>query len=235
MTREEKIWRRIDEITDRNLRLAAVKDAFATEAHRLLTLRTEREQLLVELEGLRGHPGLEPGAPRKVYRLKRDGLVLLALDLPIQFVINRAAVGTEIGSAWIAAGSVGLALGIGWAVRRVAASRLDDKARPGRGIRIAELLGDAALIVAGAGLTVWILSRVLFEGAGWLVQIAWYSLAVMGETLPASAGFFGAAAQLLEKPLAIRKRLEDVEKEIAASERLIERLKQEEERLCKGQ
>ncbi len=224
-----RIWRDVSETANRADRLERVKQAQAYARALLDSLRGEAEALASGHARYDNHPGSEPGAMRSSARLMFVAVVLLALDVPVQYLLNSAALPGVAG--WkVLAGSVALPIGIAAIIHYILEPLVYDAARPARSIRMAKRLAASTLLAEVAGATVFLFARQASgEIAGYIVSLTSTSLWAVAEALPLTAGFVAMWAHMLAKPSLDAARFQVVKERIATWERLSERLSVEAE------
>lgn len=227
----KRLWRDVKEIANPGLRLETVRRLIERIKNELDELTSEEARLSAAYENLGSHPGHTSPELFKLRGLRTLALFLVALDVPVQVLLNSAAL-PDVPGWRVAAGSVGLALGIAGAVHLVLVHLVHDTDRPARTIRLCKSLAGAAFVATALGATVFLFARQASpEMAGHLVTLTAVSLWTVAEALPLSAGFFSAWAHVLAEPVRAERTLRGVKIRIRGHERFLERLEGEERRL----
>lgn len=224
-------WRTIHETTNPVERLDRVRQVLARVQPELQARRREAEELTAAHVAYEGHPGLVAGAAREAVRLRAFAALVLALDLPVQYLLNSAGL-PEVAAWKIALGSLALPLGLAGAIHYLGEPLLYDPDRPFRSVRIAKILAAVSFIATGLAAAVFLFARqASAEIAGSIVGLTTFAIWTVAEGLPLTAGFTGMWAHMLLRPAIHADRLQRVKEEIATLERFLERLEGEKSRL----
>src|SRR5438034_7057922 len=129
----KRLWRDVQETANRKERLERVKQAMARVRPELTALQQEAQELEAARAEFAHHPGKEAGAWHDARRLRRLAWLLLAVDFPIQYLLNSSAL-PQVEAWKVALGSVALPLGLAGAVHYLGEPLLYDKDRPARSI-----------------------------------------------------------------------------------------------------
>ena len=224
----KRLLRDIEETANPKTRLERVRAAITLFKDRLSELGREATELENVRRELVHHPG-HGGARIQLGALKGAWLLLVVLDIPVQFLLNHAALpGVETGV--VALGSVSVALAITGLAHVVAVALLYDHERPARSMRLCRMLAGLSFLAIAAGAGIFLFARqASAEMVPYIVTLTSVSLWTVAEALPLSAGFFSAWAHILAEPRRAQKRIREVESNILACERLLARLQEEDQ------
>ncbi len=226
-----RLWRTVHETTNPQERLDRVRQALARVEPALSALRAEVTGLEEAQSAYEGHPGSIAGAAREAGRLRTFAALVLCLDLPVQYLLNSAAL-PDVASWKVALGSLGLPLGLAGAIHYLGEPLLYDADRPFRSVRIAKTLSAISFLATGLAATVFLFARQASEQvAGYLVGLTTLAVWTVAEALPLTAGFTAMWARMLLRPTLHSERVQKAREEIATLERLLERLVGEKNRL----
>jgi hypothetical protein len=156
---------------------------------------------------------------------------LCALDMPIQFIINRVALPTLSTLALLVL-SPAVTLGLAAITHAVAHAAFFDTVRPRRTVRLC-LTGAAVFGVAAAvALTILLVARTASADiVAYLVNAVSVSLWVLGESLPVTAGLVSAAAYTLSYPQIRSRRIRKLRDRLDALDRFMEWIDRDREQL----
>lgn len=229
--RRRRRWRDIQETANQSLRLEKVRQAKTHAAEELAGLKEQAELLAGAQADHVHHPGEGKGIRLQLAGLATMAALLLALDVPIQFLLNRVAL-PDVELWVLALIAPVIALGIAALVHGATLAFFYDQDRPARSIRICRVLAGLSFVVTGAGSTVFLFARqASADVASHIVTLTSISLWTVAEALPLSAGFFLAWAHILGQPSLARRHRGQVHRHIGALSQFVAELDQEESAL----
>lgn len=229
--RRKRRWRDIQETANQSLRLEKVHQAKARATEELAGLKEQAELLADVSQDHVHHPGIGKGTSLQLAGLCTMAALLLALDVPIQFLLNRVAL-PEVELWVLALIAPAIALGLAALVHGATLAFFYDRDRPARSIRICRLMAGLSFVVTAAGTTVFLFARqASADVASHIVTLTSISLWTVAEALPLSAGFFLAWAHILGQPSLARRHRGQVQRHIGMLSQFVARLDQEESAL----
>ncbi len=217
----ERLKRSIEEIDHRPSRLQRGGEVRAVTASEHVVLAEQKAEL--DTEALEATTITNRGNyAALVLSLIVLTVALCALDIPIQFVINRLALPT-LSTLVLLVLSPAVTLGLAAITHAVAHAAFFDTVRPRRTVRLC--LTGAAIFGAAAAIALTILMVARTASAdivAYIINAVSVSLWVLGESLPVTAGLVSAAAYTLSYPEIRSRRIRRLRDRLDALDRFIE-------------
>lgn len=230
-TTPKRLWRSIIETANPEARTKRLGDVRALVEQRLNHLSEREREYEAAQAALAFHPGNAEGIYPKIAALTTLALILVAVDLPLQYLLNRLAFG-QLPEWSILLASPAIALGLGAIIHAVVIAFIHDEDRPARSLRICRVLAGVALMTATTAASVFAFARQASpEVVPHIVTLTSISIWVLAETLPVTGGVFSAWAYILAAPRLVARRLRAVRRATVEWEDLRKQLSSEAERI----
>lgn len=190
-----------------------------------LTRRREDEaSITTNLRQLERHPGNEAGTDVQRIGLAIIASLLIVVDVPVQFVINKAFMPLVPSVLWGISAPC-LALGIAALVHGAIVAFAADHDRPARSIRIARTIAWATFLLALASALILLLARIAGPSmAAKLEDPASVALFGAAEGFALAGGAFSAWLHFLAVPVLQKRRLNATQSRIRDLLKFIDRL-----------
>lgn len=221
----DKAWTSLQEIVNPERRREEGQTLLEQADGELARCREEEAVIKVNLEQLVRHPGNEAGADIQRAGLGVLAALLVVVDVPVQFALNKAFMPQVPTFLW-AISAPFLALGIAALVHGAIVAFATDRDRPARSIRLARTIAWASFLLAFASAIVLLMARISGPAmAARLEDVATLSLFGAAEGFPLAGGAFSAWLHFLSAPALQKRRFANVQARIRDLEKFIARLK----------
>ncbi|MBI4540171.1 MAG: hypothetical protein HY704_11755 [Gemmatimonadetes bacterium] len=217
-------WRDISETLNPARWLEKIR-AYRQQATAELDDRRKAQATIeANLSNLTRHPGTGSGSEIQRAGLATLALILVLVDIPVQFALNQAFLPDVPAMVW-AVSAPFLALGIAAAVHGVIVAFATDRDRPARSVRLARAFAWLAFLVALSSAGILLLARIASpDMAGRLEDFATLALFGAAEGFPVAGGAFSAWWHFLSEPALEKRRLARVQRRIRDLEQFLDRL-----------
>ena len=220
----KRTFRDVSETLDQNLRHEKIQRARKKGEAIHLKLQTRLAETSKISMALIGHPGNAIGIGLERGWLLALSILFITLDIPIQYLVNRAFLSNVSSFALLVTAPL-LAILIAAIVHGLIVLLANDKEKPARSIRIAKVIAICVIPIVAISISLFVLARIAGPDlAARLESLSVLALFGCVEGLPFAGGAFGAWWHFLDQPRSIAKKKERLQALVLMTEHFLKQL-----------